>query len=255
MNDSPLPVLAVMLGALVLVAVPLAVLLARCYRRVDQGTALVITVPNRPPRVSFTGALVLPFLHHAESIGIGVQRIEVSLRGAGAPSCNDGVRVSADATLLVRINPTTEDVLKVAQTVGCKLAADTPTLEGLFRDRVVAAIETVFGAMSFEDVLSSREHVRDQIIDVIGIDLDGYRLDDLTLSRVEIVPVEEHDPNNPRDAMGIRKLTELAAAENVRTNELRKEERLTIQRQNLEAELKIRELDREREEAEAKLRG
>ena len=77
-------------------------------------------------------------------------------------------------------------------------------------------------------------------------------LEDAAIDYLEQTPLQRLDPNNILDAQGIRKITELTAAQNVQTNELKQKERMDIGQQDLTADEAIYRYDQQRAEAEAR---
>jgi uncharacterized membrane protein YqiK len=129
-------------------------------------------------------------------------------------------------TFFVRVNKTQEDVLKVAQSIGCNRASDQLTVEGLFEAKFAEALKTVGKRMNFEELYTERDHFKDAIIEVIGKDLNGFVMDDCAIDYLEQTPIESLDKDNIMDAEGIRKITDLTVIQNVKTNELRQKERM-----------------------------
>lgn len=239
-------VFAIIIGAGILAFV------ASCYKKVDQGSALIINKMKDEPTVTFTGGVVLPIFHRCEVMNISVKAIEIERRGNEGLICKDNIRADIKVTFFVKVNKTTEDVLKVAQGIGCARASDQQTLEELFVAKFSEALKTVGKRLDFEELYTQRDIFKDQIIDVIGRDLEGYILTDAAIDFLEQTPIEKLEKNNILDAFGIRKITEITAAQNVRTNDLRQNERKELGRQNLEADEAVMELGRRRAEAEAK---
>ena len=68
--EQLIPVL-VAVGALAMVVIGVFALLARFYRQVDQGKALIINTLKSEPLVTFTGAVVYPIFHRAETAAKG----------------------------------------------------------------------------------------------------------------------------------------------------------------------------------------
>jgi uncharacterized membrane protein YqiK len=124
-------------------------------------------------------------------------------------------------------------VLKVAQLIGCARASDQNTLEELFVAKFSEALKTVGKRLDFEELYTQRDVFKDQIIEVIGRDLDGYILTDAAIDYLEQTPLDKLDKNNILDASGIRKITEITAGQNVNTNDLRQSR---AQRAGLQAE-------------------
>ncbi|MFJ4342753.1 flotillin family protein [Streptomyces sp. NPDC088915] len=248
---------AITLGIGVLVAVVLLFVLVlvlvvgRLFRKVEQGKALIVS-KMRKVDVTFTGQVVLPVLHKAEVMDISVKTIEISRTGRDGLICRDNIRADIRISFFVRVNKTVEDVIKVAQAIGTARASDKETLQELFNAKFSEALKTVGKQLDFTDLYTKREELRFRIIEIIGIDLNGYSLEDAAIDYLEQTPLTQLDPGNILDAQGIRKITELTAAENVRTNEFRQHEQKEITRQNVDAREAILELERRRADAEIK---
>ncbi|MFJ6561562.1 SPFH domain-containing protein [Streptomyces sp. NPDC091412] len=224
---------------------------SRLFRKVEQGKALIVS-KMRKVDVTFTGQVVLPVLHKAEVMDISVKAIEITRTGREGLICRDNIRADIRITFFVRVNKTVEDVVRVAQAVGTARASDRDTLQELFHAKFSEALKTVGKQMDFTDLYTKREELRFQIIEVIGVDLNGYHLEDAAIDYLEQTPLTQLDPGNVLDAQGIRKITELTAVEHVRTNEAQRTEQKEITRQNVDAREAILELERRQADAEIK---
>lgn len=241
------------IGVLVclLLAAVVLVVVARLFRKVEQGKALIVS-KMRKVDVTFTGQVVLPVLHKAEVMDISVKTIEITRAGKEGLICRDNIRADIRISFFVKVNKTAEDVVKVAQAVGTARASDRNTLQELFHAKFSEALKTVGKQMDFTDLYTKREELRYRIIEVIGVDLSGYHLEDAAIDYLEQTPLTQLDPANVLDAQGIRKITELTAVEHVRTNEAQRTEEKEITRQNVDAREAILELERRRVDAESK---
>ncbi|MGW2386887.1 flotillin family protein [Streptomyces sp. NPDC001658] len=246
---------SVIVGIGVLAAVCLLVVLvvARLFRKVEQGKALIVS-RMRKVDVTFTGQVVLPVLHKAEVMDISVKTIEITRAGKEGLICRDNIRADIRISFFVKVNKTVDDVIKVAQAVGTARASDRDTLQELFHAKFSEALKTVGKQLDFTDLYTKREELRYRIIEVIGVDLNGYHLEDAAIDYLEQTPLTQLDPANVLDAQGIRKITELTAIEHVRTNEFQRHEEKEITRQNVDAREAILELERRRADAEIKQR-
>ncbi|CAL9548978.1 SPFH domain-containing protein [Streptomyces sp. enrichment culture] len=240
-----LAVVCLLLVALVLFVV------SRLFRKVEQGKALIVS-KMRKVDVTFTGQVVLPVLHKAEVMDISVKTIEITRAGKEGLICRDNIRADIRISFFVKVNKTVEDVVKVAQAVGTARASDRDTLQELFHAKFSEALKTVGKQMDFTDLYTKREELRYRIIEVIGVDLSGYHLEDAAIDYLEQTPLTQLDPANVLDAQGIRKITELTAVEHVRTNEARRTEEKEITRQNVDAREAVLELERRQADAEIK---
>ncbi|MCZ4609043.1 flotillin family protein [Streptomyces sp. Lzd4kr] len=244
---------AIALGAGVLIAVTAVALLviSQLFRKVEQGKALIVS-KLRKVDVTFTGQVVLPVLHKAEVMDISVKAIEITRTGKDGLICRDNIRADIRITFFVKVNKTVEDVIKVAQAVGTARASDRDTLQELFHAKFSEALKTVGKQLDFTDLYTKRDELRYRIIEVIGVDLNGYHLEDAAIDYLEQTPLTQLDPANVLDAQGIRKITELTAVEHVRTNEAQRTEEKEITRQNVDAREAILELERRQVDAETK---
>ncbi|WP_232663153.1 flotillin family protein [Pseudonocardia sp. TRM90224] len=245
--------LIVLIGVLLVVLVGTLFMISRLFRKVEQGKALIISKVKNV-NVTFTGAIVLPVLHKAETMDISVKTIEIGRTGKDGLICRDNIRADIRITFFVRVNKTVEDVIKVAQAIGTARASDESTLQVLFNAKFSEALKTVGKQLEFIDLYTKRDEFRDRIIRVIGTDLNGYSLEDAAIDYLEQTPMAQLDPANILDAQGIRKITELTAIEHVRTNEFQRNEEKEITRQDVDAREAILELERRRADAESKQR-
>ncbi|MFJ4715396.1 flotillin family protein [Streptomyces sp. NPDC088785] len=237
-------------AVLILLAV-LLLLFTRLFRKVEQGKALIVS-KMRKVDVTFTGQIVLPVLHKAEVMDISVKAIEITRTGRDGLICRDNIRADIRISFFVKVNKTVDDVIRVAQSVGTARASDQKTLQELFHAKFSEALKTVGKQMDFTDLYTKREELRFKIIEVIGVDLSGYHLEDAAIDYLEQTPLSQLDPHNVLDAQGIRKITELTSIEHVRTNEFQRTEEKEITRQNVDARETILELERRQADAEIK---
>ncbi len=249
--DSIAIAIGVLVGTVLLVVLCTAYLLSRLFRKVEQGRVLIVSKIKKVD-VTFTGAIVLPVLHKAEVMDISVKTIEIERIGHEGLICRDNIRADIRITFFVRVNKTVEDVIQVAQAIGTERASHEDTLQTLFNAKFAEALKTVGKQLDFVDLYTHRHEFRDQIVQLIGTDLNGYHLEDAAIDHLEQTPLESLKPTNILDAQGIRKITELTAIEHVRTNEYQRNEEKEITRQNVDAREAILELERRQAEAEVK---
>jgi len=240
-------------GVVLVLAIGLVVMIARFYRIVAQGQALIVnTLRSQVPSVHFTGSIVLPIVNRAELMDISVKTIEIDRRGKEGLICQDNIRADIKTTFFVRVNKTEDDVRKVAQGIGCERASHQETLEELFTAKFSEALKSVGKGLEFEELYTHRERFRDNIIEMIGEDLNGYALEDAAIDYLEQTPLEMLDPQNILDADGIRKITGITTKQNISTNDLKQQERMEIGKQNLVSDEAIYRYDQERADANAK---
>jgi uncharacterized membrane protein YqiK len=226
--------------------------IAQLYKKVEQGRAMIINTMRSEPKVTFTGGVVLPVFHKLEVMDISLKTIEVDRSGTDGLICKDNIRADIKVAFFVKVNKNRDDVLKVAQAIGCERASNIATLEDLFSAKFSEALKTVGKSLEFEDLYAKRDNFRDMIIDNIGTDLNGYVLEDVAIDYLEQTPIEKLDPNNILDSQGIRKITQLTADQHIQTNVFKRDEEMKIKRKDVETREAILELERQEADAEAK---
>lgn len=257
MNTTAVAVIAVILILLCVAAffIGRTLLRLRSRRFVEQGKALIILRPGQlEPEVSFTVAYVYPFRDRAEEMDCSLRTIEIARSGKEGLICKDNIRADIKVTFFVCINRTADDVIRVAQTIGTERASDPQTLSNLFDAKFSEALKTVGKQMDFIELYTQREQFRDAIIQVIGQDLNGYKLEDCAIDFLEQTPKSALDKDNILDAQGIKKITELTAIEQIRTNEFERDRDKEIKQKNVTTQEQTNDLERQQSDAELRKR-
>jgi flotillin len=159
-------------------------LMIKCLRKVEQGSAIIRNGMGGT-KVSFDRNIVIPILHIVESMDISVKRIEIDRSGEDGLICKDNIRADIKVAFFVRVNKEIEDVKRVAQFLGCKRASDEVALRTVFEPKFSEALKTVGKQFDFVELYNSREKFREQILRIIGTDLNGYVLDDAAIDYLE----------------------------------------------------------------------
>ncbi|PSJ21330.1 hypothetical protein CVH10_12870 [Halomonas sp. ND22Bw] len=252
MNMSWIMPVAIAIGVLLLALVGVLCLIKAFYRKIDQGQALIVNDLSSVPKVYFTGAMVLPVIHRAETMKVSVITLEMNRTGNEGLICKDNLRADITVAFYLRVNETAEDVLRVAKSVGVTRASDRVAVNELFNAKFSEALKTVGKRLEFMQLFEERQHFRDMIVETIGEDLNGYVLEDVAIDYLEQTPKTSLDQHNILDSEGIRRITEITAQHNVETNRLERDEELEIQRKNVSAREAALELERTQADAEAR---
>lgn len=239
-------------GGVFLAVLGVLALVKAFYVKVNQGEALIINDMSATPKVRFTGGMVLPVIHKKEIMKISVITLEIDRRAKDGLICKDNLRADITVAFYLRVNETPEDVLKVAKAVGVERASSKEAVNELFNAKFSEALKTVGKKMEFLELFENRIQFRDQIIEVIGEDLNGYVLEDVAIDYLEQTPKSSLDSNNILDSEGIRKITEITATQNVQTNRLERDEELEIKRKNVTTKEAMLELEKQEQDATAR---
>lgn len=228
-----------------------AFLIMTFYRKVEKGTALVRTGLGGT-KVYFNGGVVYPILHRIDLMDISLKRIEIDRTGKNGLICKDNLRADIKVAFFVRVNNASEDVLRVAESIGCDRASSEEEIRALFDAKFSEALKTVGKRFEFIALYEDRDTFRDEILKVIGTDLNGFVLDDAAIDYLEQTPLSMLDPDNILDAEGIKKITELTAGQAKLANNIQRDKEKVIKQQDVEAREAILELERQLKETEAK---
>ena len=207
------------IGCVILVILGLFGLFKAFYIKVPQGTALIVNDMTSQPKVHFTGALVYPVIYKKEFMRISLLTLEVDRRGKDGLICQDNLRADITVAFYLRVNETTEDVLKVAKAIGVDRASDHQAVSTLFSAKFSEALKTVGKQFELSKLFEDRQNFRDRIVDVIGKDLNGYALE---------------------------------AIHNIETNQKERDQELAIQKKNVETREASLALERQQADAEAR---
>lgn len=245
---SQLTIILIIVGAVVIIG--FLAMLSRFYRKPTQGTVLVRTGGRM--KSSDGGMWVFPVIHKLEVMDISLKSIEIKRSGKDGLICKDNMRADIGVTFFVRVNPTAEDIKKVAQNVGCQRASHPEALGQLFDAKFSDALKTVGKQFMFAELYDQREKFRSMVQEEIGHELNGYHLEDSAIDHLEQTPIDFLDEQNILDAEGIKKITELTATQKILSNNINREKEKTITQQDVNAREAILEMERQLAETEEK---
>jgi uncharacterized membrane protein YqiK len=228
-------------------------IVVKMYQKAVQGEALVRTGLG-DTRVSFSGIFVIPVLHKLEVMDITLKTIVISRHGKEGLVCKDNLRADVKVNFFVRVNKTQDDVVQVAQSIGTRRASDPAALEALFDAKFSEALKTVGKQFDFIELYNSREQFKQEILRIIGTDLNGYVLDDCAIDYLEQTPLNALNHDNILDAEGIKKIIALTSEQKIQANAIERETQKTIKKQDVEAQETILQLEKQLTENQEKQR-
>ena len=217
--------------------------------------------------------LRVPGLQQLQIMDLSVKKLEVVRKGKDGLICEDNIRADIEVVFYVRVNDEKveidgktdfHDIKTVATQVGCERASEIELLKQLFEAKFSEALKSAGKKMQFEKLYTDRIPFRQEIIDTIGSDLNGYTLEDVAIDYLEQTPLDAHDPNNVLDSVGRAKIVELTAQMEEKENQrkVQRDEEINkqntakqeeINKQNRDMELQIKNKDIETEVAQREL--
>lgn len=248
--NSILPIIGIGIGIVLFLVIVYFAIIAMFYKKVPQGQALIRTGFGGTQVATDKGLYVVPVFHKVEIMDVSVKKIQIERLAHEGLICKDNMRADIKVAFFVRVNNDIEYIKKVAQTIGVARASKIETLEDLFEAKFSEALKTVGKKFEFIELYEARREFRDEIVDIIGTDLNGYTLEDCAIDFLEQTSVTALKADNILDAQGIKKITELTAVQNIKANLIKRDEEKTIRKQDVEAREAILELDKQLAEKE-----
>ncbi|WP_405396961.1 SPFH domain-containing protein [Maribacter sp. Asnod2-G09] len=248
--ESIFSIIGIGLGVILFLIIVYFAIIAMFYKKVHQGQALVRTGFGGTKVATDKGLYVVPVFHRVEVMDISVKKIQIERLATEGLICKDNMRADIKVAFFVRVNNEVDFIKKVAQTIGVQRASRQETLEELFEAKFSEALKTVGKKFDFIQLYEARREFRDEIVDIIGTDLNGYTLEDCAIDYLEQTAVAHLKADNILDAEGIKKINDLTAAQNVKSNLIKRDEEKTIRKQDVEAREAILELDKQLAEKE-----
>jgi len=202
-------------------------------------------------KVTKSWMLRMPFVHRWDIMDIQVKKLEVARKGKDGLICQDNIRADIEVAFYVRVSPEVENIMEVAEAVGCERASEIELLRNLFEAKFSDALKAAGKRMEFEKLYTMRTEFRNDIIKEIGQDLNGYKLEDVAIDYLEQTSRDDHDPDNVLDAQGIKKINDITSGQTEMTNERTRKMEVEVETQNVQADVEKREQERKDEEDKA----
>ncbi|OLQ74871.1 peptidase [Photobacterium proteolyticum] len=253
------PSMMFILAGIGIVLVILLFLTSR-YRKVrNEGEALIINGVDRT-RASLTGTFVWPVVNRAEYMDITRKKISVVRSGRKDQEgeeyeglhCKDNIRADLKVDFYIGVNHEEDDIIRVAKLFTTIGASNPERLKEHFQPKFSEALKTAVKQFGFEELLTNRRAFRDAVVTVIGSEMDGFKIYDVVIDKVDQTALEAHDPNNILDVEGIRKISSITSVKNTETNAIRQDEQTSIKKKNVEAEANRLQLDKQEKESIAR---
>jgi len=177
-------------------------------------------------------------------------RIEVARRENSALITRNRMRVDIIAEFFVRVGASKAAVAAAAQTLGRRTLQEDG-LRSLLEGKFASSMRMVAAQMTLEEMHERRRDYADQVRDLASEALaaNGLELEGVAIVDLDQTSLEYFDPSNAFDAEGLTQLTEAIEARRKMRNEIEQRTLVDIRNQNLEAQKKVFEIDRETEYA------
>ena len=185
MGETSTPMEWIVAGAFLVMIVVQLVTLAVCYRKPGPEEAIVRTGVGGLSVATGRGVLVVPILQQAQRLDLSVKRLVIEREGRNGLVCKDGIRADIRVEFHIRVNSLREDIQRVVELVGPQRAAEIGTLQELFEGRFSEILSAIASQHHFAELFSNRFIFRDEILKLVGTDLDGYRIESCSIEYLD----------------------------------------------------------------------
>ena len=118
-------------GVIVFIIIAFFIVLSVFYKKIPQGKAIVRTGVGGSQVAFNKGMYVIPVFHKMEIMDISVKKIEIARQQNEGLICKDNIRADIKVAFFVRVNKSVNDVINVAQNLGCERASEQETLKSM----------------------------------------------------------------------------------------------------------------------------
>jgi flotillin len=236
----------------ILLLIGLGLTWVQLYRKTAANEALVKTGMGGSRVILDGGAVVFPLVHQLVPVSLETMKLEVERMGQDALITQDNLRVDVKAEFYIRVNPTEEDILQAARSLGHRSIESRAVGELVF-EKLVSALRSVAAQKDLAEIHSDRKTFASAVQELVSEELqqNGLLLETVTISRLDQTDPHGLSDENIFDAQGKKKITEITAAARVERNRLEKLAEQSMTQQNVQTTQQVLALERQRAEAQA----
>ncbi len=238
-----------MVGVGLVSFITIGLIFAKLYVRATKEIAFVRTGMGGEKVVKDGGAICLPVLHETIPVNMNTLRIEVEKIEKDSLITKDRMRVDVKADFYLRVAPHTEGISMAAQTLGSRTMR-VEELKKLMESKFVDVLRTVAAEMTMTAMHEQRADFVQKVQQNVANDLEknGLELESVSLTGFDQTDLHFFNENNAFDAEGRARLTKIIEEKRKETNDIEQDNRVKIQRRNLDAERASLEIQKEEEE-------
>ncbi|MCG7530784.1 flotillin family protein [Psychrobium sp. MM17-31] len=247
--DANTTFILIMAGVGVAALLIIGLIFAKLYVRATKEIAFVRTGMGGEKVVKDGGAICLPVLHETIPVNMNTLRIEVEKVEKDSLITKDRMRVDVKADFYLRVAPNADGISMAAQTLGSRTMR-VEELKKLMESKFVDVLRTVAAEMAMTEMHEQRADFVQKVQQNVSNDLEknGLELESVSLTGFDQTDLGFFNENNAFDAEGRARLAKIIEEKRKETNDIEQENRIQIQRRNLDAERDSLEIEKEEEE-------
>ena len=233
---TTLHIVGISVGALFILLLGFGFAIARFYVRASADEALVRTGQGGTKVVIGGGTVCLPVLHQIMKVSLRTVTLTVQRVGKQALVTKDKIKAQCTMELYIRVDDTKEAIIKAAQSFG-EQNVQGAILSEIVEGKLTDALRGVAAVQDFAQLHAEREKFAEAVKTALVEELakNGLKLESTSLTELSQLPIEQMDPNDVHDAVGLQNITEIVADAQQRTNQLDRNKEVIIQEQDVKA--------------------
>ena len=240
----------ILAGASILILAFIAFVLTRLYKKATKEVVFIRTGFGGEKVVMDGGALVIPVLHETQSINMSTVKLVIVRKNEQSLITKDKLRADVSAEFYLRVKLTKEAISIAAQTLGSKTLSPEGLLS-LMEGKLVDALRSTAAGMDMAELHDKRSEFVQKVQQTVLEDLakNGLELESISLTGLDQTDIKFFNIENIFDAEGAKKITEQTELRKKEKNAIEQQTKMEIEEKNLEADKKIYEIHKSKEEA------
>ncbi len=245
-------VVCMVFGVAILCLTGLVAMITKLYRKTSANQAFVKTGGRRAKVILDKGDFVIPVLHKLIEVSLETMRLDVKRFAADALITKDNLRVDINSEFYIRVQPSPEDILAAARSLG-ERSVRAEAVKELVGEKLISALRAVAATKELMELQLKRDEFALAVQENLVADLrqNGLTLETVTISMLDQTPSENLNPRNVFDAQGLRKITEITQTQNVERNRLDRDAEQAIKEKDVATFKQVLDYDKDQAKAEA----
>ncbi|MDI9585777.1 MAG: SPFH domain-containing protein, partial [Acidobacteriota bacterium] len=242
----------VVLGAAVLIASAIVIIIAKLYQRTSANEAFVRTGMGGRRVVLDGGCIVVPVVHKIVPVSLETMKLEVERIAEDALITKDNLRCDIRGEFYIKVQAVGDDILNASRSLGDR-SVDAGAVRELVFEKLVSALRSVAATRDLAQLHTERDDFANAVSQLVREDLksNGLTLESVTISRLDQTSAQRLNEGNVFDAQGLRKIAEITQKARVERNMYERDAEREIVEKNVATRKEILSLEKEQSEAEA----
>ena len=188
------------------------------FIKIPQDSVLIINDMGQEPKIHFSGPVYCPLIYKKTVIKIKLISFKIELNNNKNLVFKDNEQANICVIFNLKVNETSEDVLKAVKAMGVKRISNQKAVSAFFDARFIEALRKVAEQTELVNLLQNQVDFLDGIINTIGSDLNGYVLKEVIINHVAPTVIFTQEGENTDEPDAISEMNAMIAANREQLN-------------------------------------